>query len=81
MLASDSLDCAYSFPDKDEEITGGIEKTAQQMKVLFVISIIETLAFLIGSFFAKTADMRGRCGEYAVWSMVLTISIGFIAFG
>jgi hypothetical protein len=29
MLASDSLDCACSFSGKDEEITGGIEKTAQ----------------------------------------------------
>jgi len=50
------------------------------MKVLFVISIIETLAFLIGSFFAKTADMKGLCGEYAVWSMLLCGAIGYIAF-
>lgn len=50
------------------------------MKVLFVISIIETLAFLIGSFFAKTADMKGLCGEYAMWSMLLCAAIGYIAF-
>jgi len=50
------------------------------MKILFIISIIETLAFFIGSFFAKTADVRSRCGEYAVWSMVLTMAIYYIAF-
>lgn len=50
------------------------------MKVLFVISIIETLAFFIGSFTARTADMRGRCGEYAMWSMLICAAIGYIAF-
>ena len=50
------------------------------MKILFIISIIETLAFFIGSFTARTADTRSRCGEYAVWSMVLTMAIGYIAF-
>ena len=50
------------------------------MKILFIISIIETLAFFVGRFFAKTSEMRGRCGEYTVWSMVLTMAIGYLAF-
>ena len=61
-----------SFPGFGNELT--------RMKILFIISIIETLAFFTGRFFAKTSEMRGMCGEYAVWSMVMTIAIGYIAF-
>ena len=50
------------------------------MKILFILSIIETLTFFVGSFMAKTADMRSRCGEYAMWSLVLTVAIGYLAF-
>ena len=50
------------------------------MKILFIVSIIETLAFLVGSFQSKTAEMQGRCGEYAFWSMILSVAIGYIAF-
>ena len=50
------------------------------MKILFILSIIETLAFFVGSFVAKTADMRSRCGEYAMWSLALTVAICYIAF-
>ena len=50
------------------------------MKILFIISIIETLAFFVGRFMARTAEMRSRCGEYAIWSLVLTVAIGYIAF-
>lgn len=50
------------------------------MKILFILSIIETLAFFVGSFIAKTAEMKGRCGEYAMWSLVLTVAIGYLAF-
>ena len=50
------------------------------MKILFILSIIETLAFFVGSFMAKTAEMKGRCGEYAMWSLILTVAIGYIAF-
>ena len=50
------------------------------MKILFILSIIETLAFFVGSFMAKTAEMKGRCGEYAMWSLVLTVAIGYLAF-
>jgi hypothetical protein len=29
---------------------------------------------------ARTADMRNRFGESAMWSLVLTVAIGYIAF-
>ena len=50
------------------------------MKISFILSIIETLAFFVGGFMAKTAEMRGRCEEYAMWSLVLTVAIGYLAF-
>ena len=50
------------------------------MKILFILSIIETLAFFVGSFMASTSDMRSRCGEYAMWSMLLCAAIGYLAF-
>ena len=50
------------------------------MKILFILSIVETLAFFVGSFMAKTAEMKGRCVEYAIWSMLLCAAIGYLAF-
>ena len=79
-LATDSIDCSYCIAIKNGQIFKRIGKTAQKMKILFILSIIETLAFLVGSFMAKTAEMKGRCGEYAMWSMLLCAAIGYIAF-
>ena len=79
-LATDSISCSYCIAIKNSQIFERIGKTAQKMKILFILSIIETLAFLVGSFMAKTAEMKGRCGEYTMWSMVLCACIGYIAF-
>ena len=79
-LATDSIDCSYCIAIKNSQIFERIGKTAQKMKILFILSIIETLAFFVGSFMAKTSEMKGRCGEYAMWSMLLCAAIGYIAF-
>ena len=51
------------------------------MKILFILSIIETIAFFLGGFLSKTSEMKSRRNEYAIASFCLMMAIGFLAFG
>lgn len=48
------------------------------MKILFIITIIETLAFFVGSLIVKTTEIKGLCREYTMWSMLLCAIVGYV---